>query len=137
MEIQWRKLKMTLQKILELDVLDKKQLSSLGYNPKVYYCGNHFLQKSWTQIRDFLEAEGVKFPFNPACFKHDHAYGTKPSLWNKFKIDWVFHKDMMKILDTLDVSKELRLRLKIRARIYFTIVLILTPVYIHWFKKNG
>lgn len=123
--------------ILELDVLNTKELKEWGYDPKIYYCGNHYLQNFWTKVRDFLEAEGVKFPFNPACFKHDHAYGTKPSLWKKFKIDWIFHKDMMKILETLDVTPELRFRLKMRARIYFCIVLILTPVYMHWFKKNG
>lgn len=129
---------MDLKDILKIDVFNEKKLVKLGYNPNVYYCGNFAMQKTWTKVRDFLEKNGLKFPFNAACFLHDRAYATKPNMWRKVKIDLKFYNNMMKLLN-LHYSKKDKLYgyLRFRARTYFLIVIAMTPLYIFQGKITG
>ena len=129
------------KKLIDFDVTDKRELQKHGYNPSIYYCGNYSFQKQWTTFRDYLKNElGVEFPYNPACFKHDKLYATHPTLLQKLKIDWVFYNDMIKLLN---VNTDKRLNhhykmLKARARLFYFLVTVMTPIYIkqNKIKKN-
>jgi hypothetical protein len=118
---------MELDKILKWDVTDKKFLVRQGFNYQKYYCGNYSCQKLYTWLRNQFKLLGVKFPFNPACFKHDRAYGTKPSMWQKIHIDKVFYNDMIILLNKNDSNYK---KLLLRARFFYFMVCLLTPLYI-------
>lgn len=117
-----------------MDVLNKKQLKSAGYDPKKYYCGNYSFQKYWTKFRDALKKEGIRFPYNEACFIHDRAYSKKPNRREKLAIDYKFFTDMITLLNTkAKTSAKVRSRYKrlyARAVIYYILVLAMTSIYI-------
>jgi hypothetical protein len=116
-----------------VNVLDKRELKKMGYNPKVYYCGNYTMQKYWTKFRNHLQDKGIPFPYNEACFLHDIAYSKKPNLIQKFKIDLAFYNDMLKLLEykskiSENIAKN-KTKLRLRALLYFIIVTLATPFY--------
>ena len=118
---------------MKLDVTDMRKLMKLGYKKNIYYCGNYSFQKYWTKIRDKLEKDlGVKFPYNPACFIHDLEYSEHPTLIQKLKIDWRFYNNMIILLDlsTDEKVKYYYKMLKVRARIFYFLVTVMTPIYI-------
>jgi hypothetical protein len=117
-------------RIYNLDVLDTKTLAfRWGYNPNEYYCGNYSFQKYYSSIMRVLKKLGMDFPFNPACFKHDKLYSARPTLVEKIKIDYMFFKDMMKILNNYQGVADLKW-LKMRMIAYYFIVVLFTPLYI-------
>jgi len=133
----------------KIDVLNYKQLLKLGYDTKTYYCGYHKFEKIATQTRDKLKEHGIKFPFNPACFKHDILYRQifVVSKWNlvkrlqrKFIVDLIFLSDMFKILNSKDYSPIQHKVLRNRAILFYFIVtfgVIFYILYLFFQKKGG
>jgi hypothetical protein len=121
-------------KILKLDVTDVKNLSfKYGYDDRKYYCGNYSFQRIYSSVAKRMKQLGMEFPLNPACFKHDMLYGAKPTLSEKITIDYVFYKDMMKILNEYSGEADLKW-LKVRATAFYFIVVLFTPLYL--FQKK-
>lgn len=128
-----------LEEYLKVDVLNGKELRALGYNPMIYYCGNHRTEHWYTKLRDKLNKYfNVPFPYNPACFKHDVLYGElfinqNLGFWQtikwKFIIDWRFYEDMDKLIQTY-VTTRWHSHLRLRKRVYLAIVILFTPLYV-------
>lgn len=133
--------------ILKLDVTQQNNFTPLGYDPKKYYCGNWGWMDFYTLVRKYLNKIGVCFPFNTACFKHDVSYyeiQKEARFWKalfmKIKADYVFLKDMFKLINHFEKKQKNPLQeinvlnkkknLKIRAVIYFAIVtVVITPFW--------
>lgn len=122
----------------KLDVLDVKTLKEFNYDDDIYYCGNKSLQKYWTYIYNKAKKLGVPFPFNPACFKHDILYdeiyiNDKLSVLGKIKEKFIddktFYNDMKRIIENLDCSFDIKKILLRRATLYYSLVIIMTPIY--------
>ena len=72
---------------------------------------------------------GIEFPFNQACFKHDRLYREIPTLREKLRIDYVFYKDMMKLIEPYK-GQSIYSKLTFRAKLFYIIVTLMTPVYV-------
>jgi hypothetical protein len=131
--------KSKLEKYKKVNVLDAQQLRDLGYNPMVYYCGNHRMEHWYTKVRDKLDKYfKIPFPYNPACFKHDVLYGELfvnsdfgfwKTLKEKIEIDFIFYADMDDLIQAY-TSSRWHSHLRARQRVYLSIVILFTPVYI-------
>ena len=131
---------------IKIDVLNHKQLLELGYTEKKYYCGLSKYQKFATELRDILKKRRIKFPFNPACFKHDILYGEIfiTSKWNlpkrlavKVFVDIIFLKDMIRILKSKKYKPLTYRILRNRAILYYLLVTFGTVFYLGYllYKK--
>ena len=116
--------------IIKLDVLDTVQLKKYGYDTQKYYVGPWAFMSFLTKIRDFLENFGIEFPFNVCAFKHDMLYHIGGSIWWKFRVDFTFLLDMLKVLNHTDFPPKIKKRLLIRALVFYFIVVLATPIYL-------
>ena len=129
-----------------MDVIKTKKLKKFGYTTNIYYCGNAGFQKYWTKLEKYFEEHGVMFPFNPACFIHDHSCSQDPNFFKRLKVDFIFLKDMIKILNyKAKLSKRVQEKyysLLFRALFFYGLVTLLTcflPIknlFLYIFKKR-
>ena len=123
-----------IQKRLNWDVKNISFLQSQGFDYMKYYCGNYSHQKLFTKFRNYLNKYGIPFPFNEACFKHDALYSCKPGIMAKSKIDYMFLKDMIRLLSHKSKKdskiNQFKKRLLVRAVLFYIVVTLGTPIYI-------
>ena len=104
--------------MIKEDINDREKLNKLGYNSKIYYCGNYSMEKYYSYVYNKLKALGVNFALNRACFIHDVNYGLlkkeilKSELLNKIKESkgikkyWYISKLFVsKFIDKLKIDK--------------------------------
>jgi hypothetical protein len=127
--------------IIRTDINNRAALNKLGYNSNLYYCGNYSMQKYYSYIYRKLQALGVNFALNRACFKHDKNYALKPTISEKMKIDWIFFKDMLKSIwfeyKAKNISAKHAYYLIPVACLFYIIVIICTPFYVRSKKVKG
>lgn len=120
--------------IIRTDINNRTSLDKLGYNSNLYYCGNYSMQKYYSYIYRFLQRLGVTFALNRACFKHDKNYALKPTISEKFKIDWIFFKDMLRCIwyeyKAGNIGAKHAYYLIPVACLFYLIVILATPFYI-------
>lgn len=112
-------------------------INALGYNPNISYCG------SWS-LNSFRSKLGVHklLPFNRSCYLHDKGYYILTKhfkkltlyqfLYYKFKIDYEFLIRMR----SSDNKKHSKVLHNITCPIFFTIVVLMTPIYYFRIKKQ-
>ena len=113
---------------IKINPTNIKLLKTLGYKSRNYYGGPWGLMKKLTKLRDFLKKFGLKFPFNPAMFKHDLLYSKGGSFFWKMKVDFVFLCDMIFIIYFYKNLILIRKRLIMRALTFYIVVISATPI---------
>lgn len=115
---------------------DLRRIDLVGYDSNTSYCG------SWS-LNSFRSKLGIQYilPFNRSCYLHDKGYSILTKHFHKlnliqflkykFIIDYKFLMQMR----SSDSKKHSKILHNVTCPIFFSIVILMTPIYYFRIKK--
>jgi hypothetical protein len=115
---------------------DLRRVDLLGYESDISYCG------SWS-LNSFRSRIGVHrlLPFNRSCYLHDKGYSIltkhfhKLNLFQFLKYKFIIDYKFLMQMRSSESKKHSKVLHNVTAPIFFTIVILMTPIYYFRIKK--